>query len=457
MTTAAVVLVLLALSLLIVAVRGRRTNDHPLCRRCGYDLTGRAADAGRCGECGADLSRPAAVRVGHRRRRSGLLATSILLLVVSVTGGGLLVWARAAKFDPEPHKPVWWLRLDAAGSTAARSAAVGEVARRADHLSAEQLAPFVARALDLQASAATWDVAGCRLIEAAHAAGKLAPAAWATYAKQAYTVGLYTRPTIVAGDPLPISFPMNGVRLNDAGFMVSGQLVAVSIDSRPVPLPAGGDLLNEGMLETFATTGNTGTSLDGPTIDGHATADLRPGQHTISATVRLDVSEADPQWQGAVLVGTGFVAYHPQGAVEQSASAAFTVTPLASVRSDDDALRPAVESGLSVKPIDVEPDGRSADFELDWHHPPVRLAFDMSLRLADGRELPVGLLQVDAMPGTMTYSKAGLDVSGLGSATRVDVVFRPDAAAARRTLDPTPIWGGTIVVRDVRVTPVMAR
>ena len=64
---------LIGLALTLAGLRGRRTDDHPLCRRCGFDLTGNP-DAAVCGECGADLARPGAIRVGHRARRTLPLA-----------------------------------------------------------------------------------------------------------------------------------------------------------------------------------------------------------------------------------------------------------------------------------------------------------------------------------------------------------------------------------------------
>src|SRR3954447_10809108 len=57
------------LFLLAWSVRRRRVDDHPVCRRCGFDLTGRPAGSSGCSECGADLSRRRAIRRGNRARR----------------------------------------------------------------------------------------------------------------------------------------------------------------------------------------------------------------------------------------------------------------------------------------------------------------------------------------------------------------------------------------------------
>src|SRR5437867_4481083 len=91
-----ITLALLAAALLWLGVRGRAVDDHPHCRRCGYDLFGLAAGGagGVCPECGANLRQRGAVRVGVRRRRRGLIALAIFCGVLSFSLGPArnLVW-----------------------------------------------------------------------------------------------------------------------------------------------------------------------------------------------------------------------------------------------------------------------------------------------------------------------------------------------------------------------------
>ena len=47
MWIAILVLLLLGLALTALGLRGRRVDDHRLCRRCRFDLNGRLADAER--------------------------------------------------------------------------------------------------------------------------------------------------------------------------------------------------------------------------------------------------------------------------------------------------------------------------------------------------------------------------------------------------------------------------
>src|SRR5688500_14362576 len=106
------------LLLVLVGRRGRRVDDHPLCRRCGFDLFAKPADSTACPECGADVTRRPrrAVRIGHRVRRGKLVLAGALLMVVSSAGLGTsgVRWARSV--DWQAHKPADWLlrELDAA-------------------------------------------------------------------------------------------------------------------------------------------------------------------------------------------------------------------------------------------------------------------------------------------------------------------------------------------------------
>src|SRR5215208_2333842 len=59
--------------MMILARRGRRIDDHPLCRKCGFDLFGLPGTSHNCPECGRDLRRRRATRIGHRQRHRPLL------------------------------------------------------------------------------------------------------------------------------------------------------------------------------------------------------------------------------------------------------------------------------------------------------------------------------------------------------------------------------------------------
>ena len=139
------------LGLTLLGLHGRRIDDHPLCRRCGFDLFGNPG-ATTCTECGADLTRPRAVTVGHRVRRRGPLWAGAALLVPAVL---LLAGSVYVAFDADAwqrNEPEWWLVSDL-DSPQSAPAAVGELLRRtqAGGIGDDAWHALVDRALDAQA------------------------------------------------------------------------------------------------------------------------------------------------------------------------------------------------------------------------------------------------------------------------------------------------------------------
>src|SRR3569833_487778 len=67
-----------AAAVLAYAMRRRRIDDHPICRRCGFDLFGKPETSNICSECGADLARRRAIRVGHFHRRTCLAFAALV-------------------------------------------------------------------------------------------------------------------------------------------------------------------------------------------------------------------------------------------------------------------------------------------------------------------------------------------------------------------------------------------
>src|SRR4051812_37949123 len=80
--------------LLVFGVRGRRVDDHPVCRKCGFDLYGRPEESTRCSECGTDLRKRRTVRVGNRKKRrrvAGMGAAGVSLGILWLGSMGWIV------------------------------------------------------------------------------------------------------------------------------------------------------------------------------------------------------------------------------------------------------------------------------------------------------------------------------------------------------------------------------
>ena len=178
-----------SVALLWAGLRGRRVNDHPICRRCGFDLVGKPAGSTTCSECGADLRGRRAVRVGARKRRGGLIGIALVLLVPSLLCVGFLGWAGGSGFDVVRRKPVWWLLNDARSNNPVdRDAAFTELFRRyrAGELGKDSVAQVVDRALALQADPhKAWLPQWGDFVEEAYRGGSVAAESWRRYLRQA--------------------------------------------------------------------------------------------------------------------------------------------------------------------------------------------------------------------------------------------------------------------------------
>ena len=175
--------------LLAWGLRGRRVNDHPVCRRCGFDLMGKPPAATRCSECGADLGGRRAVRIGVRRRHRGLIAAALFLLVPSLACVGFLGWAEVSGLSLVRHKPVWWLLNDARSNNPVdRDAAFAEMFRRlrAGLLSDQGVSQIVGRVLAVQSDRRTnWLPQWGDFLEEAYRANKVPAESWRAYVRQA--------------------------------------------------------------------------------------------------------------------------------------------------------------------------------------------------------------------------------------------------------------------------------
>src|SRR3954453_22290507 len=93
--------------------RGRRVGDHPVCRRCEFDLFGKPDESRACPECGAELSKRRATVIGVRQHRPGVLTCGAMLLLAGLSGGGAMGWTLANHIVAEAYEPTWWLARQA--------------------------------------------------------------------------------------------------------------------------------------------------------------------------------------------------------------------------------------------------------------------------------------------------------------------------------------------------------
>jgi hypothetical protein len=450
-----------------LGLRGRRVDQHPVCRRCAYDLVGLPADHAACPECGSDLRRPRAIRVGNRRRRAGLVMLAGLLLVPSLGALGVIGWASARGADVQTYKPVWWLVNEADGVDAAtRAASFAELTSRltSAKLSDSEVRAVVDRALQVQGDTAkTWDPAWGDWVEQARMLGWLTFEQWQRYVEQGIDVGVKVRAGVRRGDPLPYQVRVTA-RLSRSGlyqFDLFGRQPQFHFDG--VPQPPGTDRIKDLQRQVNyqgEATGRTQTLGMGVLPLNAIPLDrLRDGPHTVRLVLDVAVHQY-PSASNRLPIVWKRVA--PEAAWE------LLPADRSSVRTViDPALANSVRASLTAPYVYYDKSGYLST-SLSARNCPVPLAFDVWLRTElgewrigrgsfprDGGSISVGdfvtgansLLNEQQVP----TGKDTVPTSRLNEFTGnvVDIVLRPNAAEASRSLVQNEFWGEEIVISNV--------
>lgn len=446
-----------AVALLAYALRGRRADDHPYCRKCDFDLFGKPVNATVCSECGADLGRRRAVRAGRRACRRRPLALAVAVLVPCAGWLALLRWGTARGVDWQRHKPAWALAREAdSKAQAVRDAALAELARRvaAGELGHGREGELVAEALDRQADpgrpwASGWGV----LIESAHDAGRLTGDQWRRYLRQALPYRLTARPAAARDNALPMRLDRGPARMGTPGRF---NLVQTFADHKPSGGPVrksdGPDFSPSMELVTWTPldllTWPPEQPADGSRtfllfLNPRALAEMADGPQAVGLTVDAEFIDSLPSAAGS---GRWTVRFELAAPFRLEPAGAVTGRPVA-----DPALRQRVLATLSADPVDlaVEHGQLSASVSVTARDPPVGLGVGTWVR-AGGHEWP-------AMGGTFSTGLtqwAGIGTPGgdlaAAKVDAVDLVLRPDRANAERLVE-LEYWGEEVILKDVPV------
>ncbi len=442
----------LGLLLLLVGLRGWRIDDHPLCRRCRFDLVGlpglrgraiapqpQAAGmaAPRCPECGADLSRGRALRIGRRRRMSSALAGAALLLLIGAGLGGAFTWGRVTSFNWNTVKPTWWLMSETANTFAPTQAdAVAELTSRLKNgkLTDEQLAILVGRGLAHQAQVqGPWIWQWGDLIESAWNMNLLSREQMASYARNAVNLEVSVRPRIAAGAPGAVRMAVNHPKVGRTRqIWLQPSLVRIQIAGQSLPAP--GTMGRIGLKGT--ASGMIGARL-GP-------IDVEPGEHEMRMTWAVRATENGSETEAPICEWT-FDVTAPLTVLPQGAPVVNMVL--------DEGRRQGVEAAISCPlPIVVRPGAAgasNASASVLFTDLPIGVAFDVFAR-AEGREWPFGIAVLNGGFRGQHAVGVGGDVPGL-TAPKVDLILRPSVAAASNDTEILEIWGEEIVLENVPV------
>lgn len=189
-------------------LRGKRIDDHPLCRKCGFDLTGRPDASMQCSECGADLQRPNAIRIGHRAKRRGVVVASLAVLLLGLLMGSLVAILATRKFNPLEYAPMWYVEIAVLGpSGIARDDGVAETQRRMKlpNAKAATFQKLIGQLLAAQGDETKpWAGAWGDLLENFRQAQMLSDAQAKQYFSQLVKIKIITRPEVRPGADVPV-------------------------------------------------------------------------------------------------------------------------------------------------------------------------------------------------------------------------------------------------------------
>ena len=430
---------LAGLAMLVLGLRGRRVDDHPLCRRCGFDLTGLPATSDRCPECGRPTTR---ARIGHRRRRAGPIALGAMLVALALLAGGVVGVGRVRGVDWRDDLPTWWLlRETTHDAVADRADPIDRLIARdaTSPLSADRRVALARAIVAVQRDVrvpwkTTWgDWVAQRVVDRGLPDDVRDAFVANLFADAVVTV----RPIVRQGDELPVKVTVRRTRggcsyqapIRD---VFDESMRVMHVDDATVP-----------PLEHGNRTGGFLTVMTGLTTDERDKAwrGTGVGAHSVEwscpiTLLAVGAADGDAPLTTVPLAWRGTVTVEPtdgDGGVRTVAGG----DALVRAAVQDLGLRASTRGGSAML------DGRFATTL------PFDLAIDAVVRQGDGPEQP--LTTITRRRGEPP-ERTGWGVYALAlKAGTAEVILRASPKVARGTTDLTEIWGGEIHIDDVSV------
>lgn len=443
--------------LIRAGLRGRRVNDHPICRRCRFDLVGLGGGErpDRCPECGTTLTgttRAArrAIIDGEWKRRWWAFSFGVVLVLAGLGTGFWLTYKPLAKFPWTTWAPDWVLAEMVDSPNTARSDMVArEMLQRLqrDELSTSAVRRATTKILVLQADLnAPWRPILGALVESSRAKAVLSDEQWRVYAANAVVIAVEVPPVIGEGARVycttRITYRVGGwvggqsPKRPAFGAEIIGQRQTLGSNSRPNQFYYG---LKIGLNSSSKTTSERGLDLRSPP----------PGTHEGAIEFEVGVFNIDDIDQNRV--PTRFVS-------QRTIAVPFTLNVIdpskysVSHRSSPD-LRDPMRKSFTIEAAALS--RRLLDSHMNVavivYKPPMDYAFALMIRTAD-RDVRLGemagrageedfhVIWVDRPPATFS----------IGDVTTI--VLMPDIAAARSKPDIREIWGEEIILENVPIT-----
>ncbi len=474
-------LVVLGLLLVVFGWRGRRINNHPVCRQCRFDLDG-IRELVTCPECGAGLKRPGSTRRGVRKRMWSAVTVGALMVLLPGSAIGVVLFAALTGVDSAAYKPVWLLTFEARhGSIAQVKAAGAELLARDQRgrLSESERERAVETGLLLQADLSRpWDPASWGdLLDRALGSGDLTEEQRVRFLANSFTLKFIAREAVTVGGVLPVVVEVGQSRtgtatqfmaslsgyeaetdgralervsfeqwqaLNESqvvgssqfGFQPGGAFGYVYCYARAIPGatgPVGGGVLNLYVPEDFPI-GRVSVDV---LVHGALESDLQKGfrltqedlskrEFERSASFDVDVRPADDEL---------IELFEPTDEMRQAVRDVLASTAVQVYPYDEDQWMLQMLSQVDELDIDV-----AFYVTATWDDESVNLGI-----VTNGKNEP----DMGAFGGSSRFFGGYMDSYEVPDS--ITLTFEPDVRAARGTVDLTSIYGEKVIIEDIRV------
>lgn len=379
---------LTGITILLIGLRGRRIDDHPLCSPCRFDLYG-LTNPMHCPECGAALDHPRAMRIGHRRRLPWFIAIGGAATGLVAALLALSIWAFLSGTNVDAYKPAWMLKMQVKhGIFGSRDSAVLELVNRVQ-------------------------------------AGTLPNTTISWILVDGFGMRVEARNQICCGDSWPFAIDFKGNHIASVALLFSHD----QIDIGPYGKPA-----SNGYASSGGIGGRCSSSIHvGP---------IPPG--TYDATLRFWFALA-PRTGPAGLPNLGKVTLTFPRRLEVLPH--YTSKPI-----HDDSIRAAMLEAVQLSSTFANKFSRPRlEVGIDVHDPPTNIAFEVFVKQGDV-EWRAGSIMARTGARTTYALSQDMPNDFAADPEEMLIVLRPAANAAEATVDITEFWDGEIVlpVKDVK-------
>lgn len=428
---------------LILGLRGKRIDDHPLCGKCRFDLTGLPEDQTKCPECGAVLSQ-VGTRVGNRKRHPRRIWAGMILMGLSSAmclPTGLKMMGQMDWFGV---MPTWFMRYQIQNDTGWAGRAWSQIYVRYERkqLSQSQLAALIDDALTLQSKVVRpWHIEAGDYIKLTHDRGDIPQLQWDLYKRfiAENAMHMEIRDTLEIGTFFPFKLVKQVRRMGRNELWCERHIALIQIGDVIIKQnqPAGAGTLSNN---------SGGYTSRGFGLSPKIWDQLKPGKHTVhlefDCTLFDDGNEHHSDKPDNMSALTCRIKQDiPITLLPKGTSSA---TPIV-----DESKLEEVSGAFQIGKLEYNTAKQNWEMEITIAPFSVSLAFDVMI-VRNEQTFRIGTITLSANHSTTWAIDQNFPVS-IADGQFVDVMLVPSATAASKTVDIKEYWDLPVTIEQVPV------